>query len=119
MAVMLNMGISTLHDKIRKDGIIFQKRPIEYSWECQFCEMEKNEGDAKTDDLLPLLRFNQNKQKFQCSFCNFLFPEKNILVKHLRTIHRNEIHAKSIMRAKSKGEETLKQSLMRKKPYRS
>ena len=114
MAVMLNMGISTLHDKIRKDGIIFQKRPIQYSWECQFCEMEKNEGDAKTDDLLPLLRFNQNEQKFQCSFCNFLFPEKSILVKHLRTIHRNEILAKSIMRAKSKGNQDCDGSVCKK-----
>ena len=32
MAFMLNMAKSTLHERIKKEGIIFQKRQIEYSW---------------------------------------------------------------------------------------
>ena len=73
MAFMLNMSISTLRNRIRKEGIVFQKRRIEYLWDCQFCEMEKNAAVAKRDDLFPFLKFNQNKEKFQCSICNFLF----------------------------------------------
>ena len=100
MAFMLNMAKSTLHERIKKDGIIFQKRQIEYSWECQFCEMEKNTAVAKNDDLLPLLKFNQNEEKFQCSFCNFLFSGKHVLYNHLKSIHRNEINTKSNVNTK-------------------
>ena len=112
MAEVLNVSISCLSKIIRKKGIIFERKQIEYSWECQFCEMGKN--SVNVEDLLPLLRFNQNEQKFQCSFCNFLFPEKSILVKHLRTIHRNEISAKFIMRAKSKGNQDCDGSVCKK-----
>jgi hypothetical protein len=114
MAVMLNMAKSTLHDRIRKEGIIFQKRRIEYSWECQFCEMEKNTAVAKTDDLLPLLKFNQNEEKFQCSICNFLFSEKQVLYNHLRSIHKNEINTKSIINTKSEGNQDCDGSVCKK-----
>ena len=104
MAGLLNMSLRTLRKRIKKENIIFQKKPIEYSCECQFCEMEKNSAEVVKDDLLPLLRFNQDEEKFQCFFCNSLFSDsqwgKQKLVVHLKLIHRNEINAKSIMNAK-------------------
>ena len=101
MAVMMNMPKSTLYDRIRKEGIIFQKRPIEYSWECHFCEMKKNTKDVKKNALLPLLRFNQDVKKFQCFLCNSLFSKKTGLYAHLRSIHKNEMNTKGIMNTKS------------------
>ena len=114
MAIMLDMAISTLRNRIRKEGIIFQKRQMEYTWECQFCEMEKNTAVAKKDDLLPLLKFNQNKEKFQCSICNFLFSERQALYNHLRSIHKNEINTKSIMNTKSEGNQECDGSVCKK-----
>ena len=111
---MLNMGKSTLHNRIRKEGIIFQKRQIEYSWECQFCEMEKNTAVAKRDDLFPFLKFNQNKEKFQCSICNFLFSERQILYNHLRSIHKNDIKIQSNMSTKSEGNQDCDGSVCKK-----
>ena len=107
MAVMMNMPKSTLYDRIRKEGIIFQKRPIEYSWECQFCELKKNNEDVKINALLPLLRFDQDVEKFQCFLCNFLFSKKTGLYAHLRSIHKNDINTKGIMNIKSKKESRL------------
>ena len=101
MAMLLNIPKSTLHGRIKKEGIIFEKKLIGYSWDCQLCEMEKNNAVAKKDDLLHLLRFNQDEEMFQCSICNFLFAKKEYLVKHLRSIHKNEINAKAIMNNKS------------------
>jgi len=105
MAGLLNMPLRRLQQRIKKENIIFQKKPIEYSSECQFCEMEKNSAEVVQDDLLPLLRFNQDEEKFQCFFCNSLFSGskwgKQKLVVHLKLIHRNEINAKSIMNTKS------------------
>ena len=114
MAFMLDMAISTLRNRIRKEGIIFQKRQMEYAWECQFCEMEKNTAVAKKDDLLPLLKFNQNEEKFQCSICNFLFSERQALYNHLRSIHKNEINTKSIMNTKSEGNQECDGSVCKK-----
>ena len=114
MAFMLDMAISTLRNRIRKEGIIFHKRQMEYAWECQFCEMEKNTAVAKKDDLLPLLKFNQNEEKFQCSICNFLFSERQALYNHLRSIHKNEINTKSIINTKSEGNQDCDGSVCKK-----
>ena len=101
MAGMLNVSKSSLSKNIRMKGIIIEKKQIEYFWECRFCEMGKNSANVEKDDLLPLLRFNQDEEKFQCFLCNNLFSDRSKLSVHLRTIHRNEIDEKTIMNNKS------------------
>ena len=69
--------------------------------------MKKNGKDVKIDALLPLLRFNQDVEKFQCFLCNSLFSKKTGLYAHLRSIHKNDINTKGIMNIKSKKESRL------------
>ena len=101
MAGMLNVSKSSLSKNIRMKGIIIEKKQIEYFWECRFCEMGKNSAKFENDDLFPLLRFNQDEEKFQCFLCNSLLSERSKLLTHLKTVHRNEIDEKTIMNNKS------------------
>ena len=114
MAEVLNVSRSCLSKIIRKKGIIFERKQIEYSWECQFCEMGKNSANVEKEDLLPLLRFNQDEEKFQCFLCNSLFSERSKLSMHLRTIHRNEINKKTIMDYKSEKDQDCDGSICKK-----
>ena len=66
----------------------------ELTAECHFCEMKKNE--LKRDLLMPFLRFNSDKDQFECSLCNFLSSNRRKVYSHIRSIHANEINTKAI-----------------------
>ena len=72
MAVLLNMAKSSLHMRIKEEGLIFTKTNAE----CKLCEMEKNTVDIKKDALLSLLRFNREEDKFECSICSILVSQR-------------------------------------------
>ena len=66
----------------------------ELTAECHFCEMKKNE--LKRDLLMPFLRFNSDKDQFECSLCNFSSSNRRKVYSHIRSIHANEINTKAI-----------------------
>ena len=92
MAVLLNMAKSSLHMRIKEEGLIFTKT----NRECKLCEMEKNTVDIKKDALLSLLRFNREEDKFECSICGILVSQRPQMYDHIREKHTDEINTKGM-----------------------
>ena len=101
MALMFNMAKGSLCSKLKAEGIEYKKKVTELTAECKLCEMKKNTVVLKRDLLMPMLRFNSEKDQFECSICNFSAPERGIIFTHLRSIHGNEIDTLNIPDTKS------------------
>ena len=80
MALMLNMPKNTVHDRIKKEGVIFTEK----DFECQFCVMKKKNEDIGYELLYPLIRLDNDTDQFECSICNFLVPDRSLLYTHIR-----------------------------------
>ena len=101
MAYMLNMPKSSLSIRLKSEDIKFTKKVTESTAECYFCEMKKSNEELKRDLLIPFLRFNSEKDQFECSLCNFFSSDRRKLYFHIRFIHGNEINTKAIPDEKS------------------
>ena len=101
MAYMLNLPKSSLSKRLELEGIKFTKKVTEWTEECDICKMKKNNDELKRDLLIPFLRFNSEKDQFECILCNWLSSDRRKLYFHIRSIHGNEISAKAIPDKKS------------------
>ena len=101
MAYMLNLPKPSLSKRLISEGIKFTKKVTELTAECNFCEMKKKSEELKRDLLINFLRFNSEKEQFECSLCNFFSSDRRKLYLHIRSIHGNEIRTKAIPDIKS------------------
>jgi hypothetical protein len=101
MAYMLNMPKSSLSIRLKSEDIKFTTKVTELTAECYFCEMKKSNEELKRDLLIPFLRFNSEKNQFDCILCNWFSSDRRKLYFHIRSIHGNEISAKAIPDKKS------------------
>ena len=114
MALMFNMAKGSLCSKLKSEGIEYKKKVTELTAECKLCEMKKNTVVIKRDLLMPMLRFNSEKDQFECSICNFSAPERGIIFAHLRSIHGNEIDTLNIPDTKSENNQECDGSICQK-----
>ena len=89
LALLLGISKSTLYDRIQKEQVTFLKK----DGQCDFCEMKKNTENVFDDQLFPFLRFDNEKDEFGCTLCNYHGRHRKTLLKHIKTAHRNNIGA--------------------------
>jgi len=99
MSLMLNVPISSLRLRMKKEGIPF--KPEIRNSECDLCKM-KSIGKLTKDQLQNYLRFNMETGLLECSICGFSKEgacPRSALFKHIRSIHRSEISMKDVENA--------------------
>ena len=101
MAYILNFDKRSLSKRLESEGIKFTKKVTEWTEECDICEMKKNNDELKRDLLIPFLRFNSEKNQFECILCNWFSSDRRKLYSHIRSIHGKEISTKAIPDKKS------------------
>ena len=101
MAYILNFDKRLLSKRLESEGIKFTKKVTEWTEECDICEMKKNNDELKRDLLIPFLRFNSEKNQFECILCNWFSSDRRKLYSHIRSIHGKEISTKAIPDKKS------------------
>jgi hypothetical protein len=90
MSLMLNMANNTLKNRIKVDGIVFKEKKID---DCYFCEMKKNNENIRKDLLYQFMIYDNDKNNFKCSVCQFSTKNRCNMFTHIRSIHKNEIIA--------------------------
>ena len=90
MSLMLHMHNNTLQNRIKVDGIVFKEKKID---DCYFCEMKKNNENIRKDLLYQFMIYDNDKNNFKCSVCQFSKKNRCDIFTHIRSIHKNEINA--------------------------
>ena len=90
MGLMLHMHNNTLKNRIKVDGIVFKENEID---DCYFCEMMKNNENISKDLLYNFTIYDNDKDNFKCSVCQFSKKNRCDIFTHIRSIHKNEINA--------------------------
>ena len=90
MGLMLHMANNTLKNRIKVDGIVFKEKKID---DCYFCEMMKSNENISKDLLYNFMIYDNEKDNFKCSVCQFSIKNRCDIFTHIRSIHKNEINA--------------------------
>ena len=110
MSLLLEINMSTLKSRIKREGITFSKKLLD----CEICEMKKNTVDIMKYPLITLITYNSIEKKFECCICKFSGSFRGIMHRHLIEKHRNEINAKALLDAKSENNPHCEESLCQK-----
>ena len=89
MSCMLNMNYSTLQLRIEKEKIEFTEK----QGECYFCDLKKSNDAIDKAHLFPLLKYNHDKKRIECTVCNFSSAKskRGHIFTHIKSIHKDEI----------------------------
>ena len=107
MSLLLEINMSTLKSRIKREGITFSKKLLD----CELCEMKKNTVDIMKYPLITLITYNSIEKKFECCICKFSGSFRGIMHRHLIEKHRNEINAKALLDANSENNPQCEESL--------
>ena len=110
MSLLLEMNMSTLKSRIKREGITFSKKLLD----CELCEMKKNTVDIMKYPLITMITYNSVEKKFECCICKFSGSFRGIMHRHLIEKHRNEINAKALLDTKSENNPQCEESLCQK-----
>ena len=87
LSTMLNMNHCTLIARIKNSGITFVEKQVE----CHFCEIQKSNENIDKSLVFPFIEFDNDKEKFKCSLCDFLTPKRGVLFSHIKSIHKTSL----------------------------
>ena len=87
MSLMLNIPYCTLKDRIQKQGLAWTGSNVE----CELCDLKKSIDNIDHDLLFPLMKYDTEKHKLGCIFCDFMTEKRGNLFIHIKSIHQSDI----------------------------